>query len=143
MNTVRLLIPGTTSGSQTSTSRNLAVLLGSSLLSRKVVLKKIDVQVLTNSGSPQTFAIQLAVNGPIWTGSNVVPAHAFKQTSTVNPTNLSITSFLPTMKVPLDSEDINHSLVVNIEGLLGTGENAELLITTYCELLPQQTLTVI
>lgn len=134
-----------------NSSFHLQELLGSSIFFRKVVLKKFVVQALplqvpgeTVEYSPSVQA-QLQVSGPIWTGSeqSFVPNKPFRLLSRVNPTKLEIRAFLPTMKVPLDSENNQHRLKIAMSSIDDEDQFMYCRVTTYVRLLPQENLITV
>jgi hypothetical protein len=126
----------------------LSDLLGTSITDRKVKLCSILVQFLPNqlSSAQNDVAAQLQLGGTIWTGQsfaaggNLVPNAKYKMLNRVKPSTLFIVPFQPTMRVALDSEDIEHGLRVQFNG---TAEGVFLVITTSVQLLPQQNLVTI
>ena len=129
----------------------LQQLLGASIAGRKVVLQKIIVEALprfrvgTTTGGNTAPQLQLQVFGDIWTGNvnNQVAQKPFKLASLTVPTRYTISAFLPTMRVPLDSESTVHGLRIASDIDSEPGSSVEYRITTHVTLLPQQDLTTL
>lgn len=120
---------------------DLNQLLGPSIVGRKVVLLNIKVQAMQqgfgDTSSPLP-SIQLRLAGPVWTGSNTnwVPFSPFRLLNKIRPYIFHIKSSLPTMRVPLDSEDTQHLLSIK----QSTPFPISYIISTRVRLLPQEEL---